>query len=90
MTTIGIISRRTAVLLAVVALSEGAARADMPPAEKLFREGRDLMNRGKFTEACLHFAQSLAIADEVGPRMNLALCEEKRGHLLAALSGFEI
>ena len=76
-------------VLVVLAVCRGA-HADTPPAEQLFREGRDLIAKGKLAEACQRFEQSLALSDEVGPRMNLALCEEQRGHLVAALSGFEI
>lgn len=53
--------------------------------EKLFVEGRKLMDEGKTDEACQRFEKSYALEGALGSLLNLANCEEKRGRLRVAL-----
>lgn len=62
------------------------------PAEKatrLFQEGQDLRAKGDLFAACERFTESLALGGAVGPRLNLADCEERLGHAAAALDHWE-
>jgi hypothetical protein len=54
--------------------------------EKLFLEGRKLMDEGSFDEACQRFERSYALEGALGSLLNLANCEEKRGRLRRALA----
>jgi hypothetical protein len=75
------------VVLVVAALwpREAAAEAvDPAGAEALFQKGRDAMVIEDYDAACQFFAESLVLDQAVGTVMNLATCEEKRGHLTAS------
>ena len=58
-------------------------------ADKLFEEGRKLLDAGKYVEACAKFEASIAEADGLGARLNLALCMEKRGKVYTAMMAFQ-
>jgi tetratricopeptide (TPR) repeat protein len=82
------IALRSSFLLCVVltALAPIAAAGDPPDAERLYNEGRALMDAGKPVEACEKFEQSLAKDPrQVGVIMNLALCNERAGKVATAL-----
>lgn len=66
-------------------LGTPAARADASRAEKLFQEGRAALDKGDYEAACSKLRSSFEISDALGPLLNLADCEEKRGRLVAAL-----
>jgi len=51
------------------------AAAD-PAAEKLFRDGRALLQENKLAEACAAFERSDAIEPRIGTVLNLADCRE--------------
>jgi hypothetical protein len=53
-------------------------------AEVLFRQGRDLLAAGKFTEACSAFEESQKLEPAVTTLLNLAGCREKLGQLATA------
>jgi hypothetical protein len=55
-----------------------------PAAEKLFEDGRVLLEQNKLPEACDAFRRSQAIEARVGTLLNLAECEEKRGNVATA------
>lgn len=57
---------------------------DAAAAEMLFQKGRDAMAESDFDAACQFFIESLALDAAVGTVMNLAVCEEERGHYTAA------
>jgi len=63
------------------ALADGT---DAAAAEVLFQKGRDAMVVEDYDAACQLFLESLSLEQAVGTVMNLAVCEEKRGHLTAA------
>jgi hypothetical protein len=87
---IGMVAAAVVVTIAAVAAAGGVASAQ--PANKadaLFDEGRALLEQGKYKEACAAFEASLAEADAIGTRLNLALCEEKRGRIYTAVLKFE-
>ena len=79
--------RRSVIALATVAALARVAAADDPSdAERLYREGRALIDAGKPVEACAKFEQSLAKDPrQVGVIMNLALCNERAGKVATAL-----
>ncbi len=79
-------------LVALVALT-GLARADdadHSEAQRLFEEGRTLLDSGKTDEACDKFELSLAKDPRaVGTLLNLGLCNERRGKPATALALFQ-
>ena len=83
-----IMSRRVVVVLMLI-LATGRTRpavADEPTdrAAFLFREGRQAMKGGDYALACSRFAESESAEPSPGVLLNLAVCEEKLGHLLRA------
>jgi hypothetical protein len=48
-------------------------------AEALFREGRQLMARGQFPDACPKLAESQRIDPQIGTLINLAACHDAEG-----------
>ena len=68
-----------AVLLAELAAGPAIAQEESAIAEQLFRDGRDLLDRGQTAQACEKFAASERLAPAIGTRLNLALCREKQG-----------
>jgi hypothetical protein len=65
-----------------LALVSGFARADAVPdaeAERLVKEGQDLLERGQVSAACDKFDLSLKRADTVNTLALLAFCHEREG-----------
>lgn len=60
------------------------AQADKVAAEKLFQEGRALMDAGQTEQACLKFKASMEAERSVGAMLNLALCHETLGKTASA------
>jgi hypothetical protein len=62
----------------------GPTFASDPIAEKLFRDGKDLMKAGKVAEACAAFDASEKTEHNVATAMNLADCRERTAQLATA------
>jgi hypothetical protein len=54
----------------------------------MFREGRELMEANKVSEACGKFAESYRLDRALGTLINLALCHEKEGKTASAWAEF--
>ena len=74
-----------AVLLAV---GSGQASAQSAEAEVLFRDGKKLMAKGQYAEACLAFEGSFKKDPVATTLLNLADCREKNGQLASAWGHF--
>ncbi len=57
-------------------------------AEKLFRDGRDLLERGRTHEACELFERSAKIEEKVGTSLNLAACRQLQGRTGSAWQAY--
>jgi len=78
--------KRTAAFVAVVAFFASAivplgARAQLPQsdAERLMKEGQELLERGQYGEACARLDLSLKREDSVNTLALLAFCHERAG-----------
>jgi hypothetical protein len=78
------------VLAAVVLVAAGSGRAaaQSAEAETLFRDGKKLMAKGQFAEACLAFEGSFKKDPAATTLLNLADCREKNGKLASAWGHF--
>jgi hypothetical protein len=65
-------------------LVPSAARAQQAAADALFDSARAAMSKGELASACEQFRASDKLDPAVGTELNLADCEEKRGHLASA------
>lgn len=80
-----------ALLAIAVTIASGVARADDDPSEaqRLFDDGRALLEAGHVDAACAKFEQSIAKDPRaVGTLLNLGLCNERRGKPATALALF--
>lgn len=57
-------------------------------ADTLFAEGRELLEKGKFPEACAKLARSEELSPAVGTLLNLAYCYEQLGKLRSAMDAY--
>jgi tetratricopeptide (TPR) repeat protein len=74
-------------LLCMLGLAEGA-RAEPSVAERLFREGRDLLLIEQYEAASKKFAESQALDPSSGTLLNLAHCHEQLGRYASAWDEF--
>jgi hypothetical protein len=74
--------------VAAIALAARVAAAD-PQSDKLFDEGRQLLDQGKAAEACEKFDRAIQIdPTAAGTMLNLGLCNEKLEKFATALYWF--
>jgi hypothetical protein len=74
-------------------MAHGVAWADLPmsdeaTAQLLFREGKALLDAGKYPEACVKLEESQRLWAGSGTLFNLADCYEKTGRLASAWAAF--
>ena len=79
-----------AVAMALTTLTPAANAFAQEPgqADALFNEGRDLLEKGKFAEACPKLARSEELSPAVGTLLNLAYCYEQVGKLKSAIDAY--
>ncbi len=71
-------------LIAALLALPAPARAQQAAADALFDSARSAMAKGDFNAACEQFRASDKLDPAVGTELNLADCEEKRGHVASA------
>jgi hypothetical protein len=64
--------------------SPAAAQTQGAAAEALFDQGHAAMDKGDYATACLRFRESDRLDPAIGTKLNLGICEEKRGRLATA------
>lgn len=82
--------RRLALALSLLPGVAWAAPSSRAAAETLFTEGRAAMERGDYAKACPLLARSQELDPAGGTLLNLALCHEREGRLVAALSEWRL
>src|SRR4051812_32700524 len=84
-------STSVAAIFGLLFLQTNAVQADVPSAlaQALFETGRIAQNDGDCEGAHWLFERSQDLEPAVGTQLNLALCDEKMGHLLDAVTRLE-
>jgi hypothetical protein len=83
-----LVSVRFASFVIVSVAFVAAANADKQ-STKLFEEGRELSQQGKYQEACDRFARSYELEQATGTQVNMGDCEEHLGHVARAWNLFD-
>lgn len=73
-----------AALLLLTYVAPAARAQGVAAAEALFQEGQAALERGDLNAACSKLRESDRLDPANGTKLNLADCEEKRGHLASA------
>jgi hypothetical protein len=78
--------------LALLATLARPASAEPSPlqqqADALFAEGRELLEKGRFPEACAKLAKSAELSAAVGTLTNLGYCNEQQGKFRSAMNAY--
>jgi hypothetical protein len=77
-----------AALLPAVARADDPPRTDVPLADKLFREGKQLLADGHVDEACPKFQESQRLDPSGGTLMNLARCHRMQSKWATAYAEY--
>jgi tetratricopeptide (TPR) repeat protein len=75
-------------LLVASAPPRHAGAQASPEAEKLFRDGKELMKAGSFAQACDAFESSQKLEPNIAALLSLADCRERNGQLASAWALF--
>ena len=77
-------------LLSLSAARTGYAQSGtlQQQADALFAEGRDLLEKGKFPEACAKLARSAELSPAVGTLTNVGYCNEQIGKFRSAMNAY--
>lgn len=86
--TEGVLRRKSVCLAALASalLFAPLVQAQETPGERLFRDGREALERNELDLACSKFKESYQLEKALGPLLNHANCEENRGRLVGARS----
>jgi tetratricopeptide (TPR) repeat protein len=77
-----------AVAVAVAAGSSPARADDKDKADKLFKQGKKLMDQKRYADACALFEQSAELDPGIGVELNVARCYEEWGKLALAFKSY--
>ena len=84
-----ILAMRAIVIAAcLLLLPVTASAAEATKADQFFSEGRELLEKGRFAEACEKFRQSEEAAPAIGTLINLAYCYEQIARFRSAMDAY--
>lgn len=69
-------------------VSEKTAHAQTTTADALFSQGRELLEKGNYKEACTKLQQSEELAPAIGTLLNLGYCWEQLGRFRSAMEAY--
>lgn len=82
-------AKRLEVALLILCTTFATALAEPKEADRLFTEGRELLNSSKFAEACSKFEAAIKLdPTATGTMLNLGLCYEKLGKFATSIRWF--
>src|SRR5260221_11965632 len=71
------------------AVADDSSDPNSAQADQLFNDGRDLMAKGDYANACPKFEESHKLRPGIGTLFNLADCHEKVGKLVDSYNEFQ-
>jgi hypothetical protein len=79
---------KTLAIVAILAIAGSAHADDKNKADKLFKEGKKLLDQKRYSDACAAFEQSAQLDPGIGVQLNIGLCYEEWGKLALAWRAF--